>query len=1286
MSKLQEFYSLKSDPVTGEDLLRLNRIDKVRTQSVRFAEKNCRKLHMGSRPWTPELNKLGRGINAWHLIIKKKCGKNISSRLIQRMSKGCNIPNARHLSLTDCYQLRAHAFQEYNKYAKEADAYRNGFQEDVILEAESKGDFKKAKRIRQNQLNEELRLTHRNVKMVVNNNVGAPYHVELTTESGTHVSLDKNKIEQALMKEYENKYRLAYSSPFLQEPLLSTLGQLALNENSQAILEGTFDCDINIPRHTKKFIKHLKKDKCMQNKALNPIEITTQQSANFWKNIKEKVSSSPSQMHIGTYKAALANKVNAEVQAQLLSIPYEIGHPLPRTTNCINVSLQKKGKGIAPGDLRTIWLLEADLNAGARIHFVKRMMNDTALSNDLLPLSQYSKKGSKATEAAIVKVLYFDLLRQTRQPGVFLASDLHQCFDRMAHPVCFLVSQRLGVPPNVVQCMITAIQRMTHTVRTGYGDADVSYGNCAENPLQGGGQGNGAALPLFVAISYILVSVLESAVKGVYFYTAMTLQLVQFIAIMYVDDTDLLFAALNDSETIEDVMQRAKKAARVWQQAVLDSGGAVRPDECYWSAIDFTWTAGKWRYKKMKEIKGTIKIRNPEGRMEKVKRYDLDKANEGLGVYLTPRGSLDLQLVETSKKIRTWTSNVIRSFLTKKETYVAATTTIFKTIMFILPSCSFSRKQCKTIEVLLYKELLPKMGVSSKMPLPYRFAPFQFQGMNLMQVFVHIMIEKLKVFLYHADQHTQLGITFKASLEAIQIEVGSSTQFLSLMYSKYGFLTPFSWLSTLWDSISQYGISLTSGTWALKPPRENDFALMDRIISCQLFTKAEMADINRCRLYLRVFFFSDIVSGNGLYIIPEIVRGERFTQWVSRWKWPRQPRPPSRAWRLWNIAITEVWAQSESLRLTTPLGNWVHKSHMMHRYKIDGTKIIFYENHNGVKTKYVHDNNRRARIGLSFHNDRFTDSPVTNLIPTIVHIENNRLICERDMHIISKTKHALPNTFKEYIESLDGNTQSLLQFTTIPDDGASLVEAIRNKSAIGVADCSVKVENKSSAIAWIITDTNRSFTYEGQSGCPRFHDAIDSYSGEMFGIYVLLTAMKVVTDYHDVKSGQITIACDNDSSLLMSLTTYTRVKPSDAYFDLIWAIQDLRSQLKFKIHAQIVAGHQEKKKRRLSVYEKLNILMDKKAKAFRRSLEKGRHQHTPSIIDRKNWSLKLGNVHISYDIEQGIRDHVQGTEIINHLIRNDTLSRQAVQHIDWSAKLLPAGDKLWMSKFTFSAN
>ena len=50
---------------------------------------------------------------------------------------------------------------------------------------------------------------------------------------------------------------------------------------------------------------------------------------------------------------------------------------------------------------------------------------------------------------------------------------------------------------------------------------------------------------------------------------------------MYVDDTDLLLAALSETDTIEDIIKRAKQAASIWQKAVLDSGGAVRPDKWY---------------------------------------------------------------------------------------------------------------------------------------------------------------------------------------------------------------------------------------------------------------------------------------------------------------------------------------------------------------------------------------------------------------------------------------------------------------------------------------------------------------------------------------------------------------------------------------------------------------------------------------------------------------------------------------------------------------------------------
>ena len=106
----------------------------------------------------------------------------------------------------------------------------------------------------------------------------------------------------------------------------------------------------------------------------------------------------------------------------------------------------------------------------------------------------------------------------------------------------------------------------------------------------------------------------------------------------------------------------------------------------------------------------------------------------------------------------------------------------------------------------------------------------------------------------------------------------------------------------------------------------------------------------------------------------------------------------------------------------------------------------------------------------------------------------------------------------------------------------------------------------------------------------------------------------------------------------------------------------------------------------MTIYEQLNIEMDKKAKAFWRLIEKERVIHCPTIFSPHNRKIMLGNLHVSYNIEQSLRDHVQGTELINHLIRTNKLSRDAVRHIDWDAikggaKLLPAGDKLWMSKF-----
>ena len=118
--------------------------------------------------------------------------------------------------------------------------------------------------------------------------------------------------------------------------------------------------------------------------------------------------------------------------------------------------------------------------------------------------------------------------------------------------------------------------------------------------------------------------------------------------------------------------------------------------------------------------------------------------------------------------------------------------------------------------------MLPKMGVTGKLPLVFRYAPLKFQGLSMMQIHVHIIIEQLKLFLSHGGHSSQLGLTYTASVEAMQVEVGSLTQFFQLDFNKYGLLTPDSWLSKLWRGLWKYGISLRPGRWHLHAPRVGD--------------------------------------------------------------------------------------------------------------------------------------------------------------------------------------------------------------------------------------------------------------------------------------------------------------------------------------------------------------------------------------------------------------------------------------------------------------------------------
>ena len=275
---------------------------------------------------------------------------------------------------------------------------------------------------------------------------------------------------------------------------------------------------------------------------------------------------------------------------QVSNTAFNIGEFLERWIYDLDDSLLKKE--IRPLEVRTIGTLYADFNQIALLDFSKLMMG-LGIKRGAIPSSQYARKGNRSIEATLVKIMVFDQLRFNKTNDSFIVIDLKNCFNRMAYPISYLATQRLGVHSSMYDQ--NSLLNKTF-IRTAYGDSIWLYTDESNRPLQGVVQGNGAATP----ISCVILTYLQSKAIGVYFISAISLSVFSIIAILYVDDPDILITAIQKDESISSIVKRTQKAAAIYQLVVHQIGGAVRRDRCRWYLIQLQWKQDKWSYLKNK--------------------------------------------------------------------------------------------------------------------------------------------------------------------------------------------------------------------------------------------------------------------------------------------------------------------------------------------------------------------------------------------------------------------------------------------------------------------------------------------------------------------------------------------------------------------------------------------------------------------------------------------------------------------------------------------------------------
>ena len=1282
VSQFKEFmekYDNNSFRNSAEAITSLNKIDRSVTNAIRHAEKNA-----GDVPYSPELSEAGKLIHFWNTVIRKKKGCNISSKHIARLAKKLQIHNAMQLELFDCENEKKMAMKKYYSIKKTAQQSRTLFLHDLASQHAARGNETVSNIILRMHRNEELRNSYRRIKNATKPFCGATDKV-LTTlgsiDEQEHLSNEKEIIEKALCEENKQKFTMAYSSPFLQEPLASMVRQTATSKAAQEILNGTFTTSsMKISSSTKSFIHHLRKPNSIAKHPLNEVECSLQTAMAYWRKKREKTNSSMSQRHIGVYKAMTYDLPLLNIVNKISNIAFQIGEPLERWTFDLDVSLLKKPNKFRPSELRTIGTLEADFNHNASLHFSKRMMG-LGIERGAIPLSQYAKKGNRSIEAALVKIMIFDQMRFNRINGSFIAMDLMNCFDRMAHPVSSLAAQRLGVHPNVAACMIKTLCQMKHFIRTAYGDSTWSYTGTKAQPLQGAVQGNGAASPIFIAISCVILSYLQSQATGIQFTSALTLSVFSLVAILYVDDSDILVTADQEDESSISIFNRTQIAATAYQTAVHQTGGAVRPDKCRWYSIQFQWKQDKWSYCK-KYNSGKLQIMDTNSVLQPVESLCVTQGWKGLGVVSSPSGNWDDHMKYLiMEKIIPWNNGISSSHLQKHDIHRAATTSIFKTIDYSLPATFLSSKQCHKINVQLHKKYIPKMGVDIHLPLVYRHAPTRYQGLGSLHVEEKQFIEKLKIFLFHVSTDTQLAQIIKHNLESLQLILGTHHHIFQLAYDKYGMLVPKSWITHLWEMSCKYKISINGFYERTTPTRKNDKALMDMIVESDRFSPNEKEKINYCRLYLQVQNLSDITNGQGEHIDYCAVHHIRNPDRISEHKWPYQPNPSAASWKIWDEALYSVWSVNHQYKLHTSLGHFIKQptfsSPWSYHYESD---ILYYR----ISTMSYSIYKKTSKVHTRNHTFNFTLHSFTFILPPDTHpaIVNRINPQHVTLEYIINSK-----TFEETILPVHSHIDLFFDQVHIPRDVTSLIQELNSGSALAVSDASVSPETNIGASSFIITTQDLKCACTGSHGVPPGSERMDSYRAELYGIFSIMCTLWRLCKFHDIQTGTITIACDNKAGLENSFNYNDRSAVTRSSHDILWAIQDLRQNFPIKIKYQHVKGHQDTRTTHaLTLMEKLNCYVDMRAGEYREKIEQSPHYKYSSLHYFSNWYCQIDGHIITSKIDKTITDHIYSTKMRNYLHHNKGYTENAFNFIDWDAiesatKMLPLSRRIWLTKF-----
>jgi len=539
---------------------------------------------------------------------------------------------------------------------------------------------------------------------------------------------------------------------------------------------------------------------------------------------------------------------------------------------------------------------------------------------------------------------------------------------------------------------------------------------------------------------------------------------------------------------------------------------------------------------------------------------------------------------------------------------------------FPLPVSSFTFKECTYIQAPALMATLPKLKINWNTARAIVHGPANYGGLTLKHLYCEQANGQLRLLLGHLRNRDHTGELIIIAISYKQILVGSTKPFWNLPYSKYSKWIEDCWLKSVWEFINRVGISIEARrAWTPSVPRENDSTLMTIFIESG-YGSYELAQLNRCRLYLQVFFISDIASANGRVIDAGYRTKVGNATRLSTWIWPQQGEPDRSAWLLWGRALAHLEHQG---KLRVPLGAWIASGHQVWEWRLHVPTQIVVRTTEGNTVYYrpMTAGCTRSTVNLYSTDAGYTSVPELHgemrwaaVTPQFSEVGDEIFSIQFSGEMMRASD--IPESPSDLDKSFHGQ---LLQrahpfYLRLVGPLTSLtegtLEAIRTyiseESLITCSDGSHELEDDSASQAWVFSDKDGHVLWGSAGPIDGNPDMLSSYRSELGGITTIFFLLLQVVEFFAITSRSVMLYCDNEGALENVFDEFPKrgIYPLlSRDYDLLGTVRALLKQIPVKVTGCWVKGHYRGIQREIS--HTLNDIADQLAEQFRLSPPNG---------------------------------------------------------------------------------